>query len=141
MERILALDVGDRRIGLAVSDPLGITAQGLETYVRCGDEEKDADYIIAMANRYKPVKLVFGLPRNMDGSCGFQSEKVRAFADAVLKKWDGPHDFSDERLTTMRAEQILIEGNVRRDKRKKVIDKMAAVVILEGYLDMQRNAF
>lgn len=138
MERILALDVGDRRIGLAVSDPLGITAQGLETYTRCGDDEKDADYIATMANGYRPCKILFGLPRNMDGSCGFQSEKVRAFADVVLLKWDGPYDFYDERLTTMRAEQILIEGNVRRDKRKKVIDKMAAVIILEGYLDSRR---
>lgn len=138
MERILALDVGDRRIGLAVSDPLGITAQGLETYVRGEDPEADADYIISVANRYQPVKLLFGLPRNMDGSCGFQSEKVRAFADIVLSKWSGGHDFSDERLTTMRAERILLEGNVRRDKRKKVIDKMAAVIILEGYMDQHR---
>ena len=80
MERILALDVGDRRIGLAVSDALGITAQGLETYVRCDDPEKDADYIISIANRYRPVKLLFGLPKNMDGSCGFQSEKVKEYA-------------------------------------------------------------
>jgi len=138
MERILALDVGDRRIGLAVSDALGITAQGLETYVRSDNPEKDADYIISVANRYRPVKLLFGLPRNMDGSCGFQSEKVREFANLVLARWDGGHDFYDERLTTMRAERILLEGNVRRDKRKKVIDKMAAAIILEGYLEQHR---
>ena len=138
MERILALDVGDRRIGIAVSDPLGFTAQGVETYNRSDDPQKDADYIVAMAERYKPVKLLFGLPRNMDGSYGFQSEKVKEFAGIVLKKWDGTHDFYDERLTTVRAESILLEGNVRRDKRKKVIDKMAACIILEGYLESKR---
>lgn len=138
MQRILALDVGDRRIGLAVSDALGFTAQGLEIYTRTGDDERDAAYIVGVANRYAPAMLLFGLPRNMDGSYGFQCDKVRAFADAVLAKWDGPSDFFDERLTTMSAQRVLSEGNVRGQKRKQVIDKMAAVVILQGYLERRR---
>ena len=85
MMRVLALDVGDKRIGIAVSDPLGITAQGLETYNRTGDIEKDAEYIANFAKKYVPVRLLFGMPRNMDGSYGFQSEKVKEFADAACK--------------------------------------------------------
>ena len=139
MQRILALDVGDRRIGLAVSDALGFTAQGLETYTRTGDDKRDAAYIVEVANGYAPAMLLFGLPRNMDGSYGFQCDKVRAFADAVLAQWDGPSDFFDERLTTMSAERVLSEGNVRGQKRKQVIDKMAAVVILQGYLERHRE--
>lgn len=134
MQRILALDVGEKRIGLAVSDPLGITAQGLETYVRTNNTQTDVDYIIGVAKQYVPVKLLFGLPRNMDGSYGFQSKKVQAFAKKVLAKWDGEYDFYDERLTTATAEKVLIEANVSRKKRKQSIDKIAAVVILQGYL-------
>ena len=140
MERVLALDVGDRRIGLAVSDPLGLTAQGIETYQRAdNDPDADARYILKIAERYRPVLLLFGLPRNMDGSYGYQSEKVKEFSRVVLRNWSGKYDFYDERLTTVRAERILLEGNVRREKRKKVIDKMAACVILEGYLESLRN--
>ena len=139
MQRILALDVGDKRIGIAVSDPLGITAQGLESYTRKGVLEEDVAHIINLANSYKPVRILFGLPRNMDGSYGFQTEKVRAFADAVLAQWDGEHDFYDERLTTVAAERMLIEADVSRKKRRKVIDKVAAVVILQGYLQTQQG--
>lgn len=134
MQRVLALDVGDKRIGVAVSDPLGITAQGLETYTRCQDDEKDAKYIRELAEKYKPVRLLFGLPRNMDGSYGFQSEKVRAFAERVLEGWEGEHVFFDERLTTVQAERVLLEAELDWKKRRKVIDKLAAVVILQGYL-------
>ncbi len=138
MQRILALDVGDKRIGVAVSDPLGYTAQGLETYARQNTLEQDVTYILALAQKYKPVRLLFGMPRNMDGSYGFQSEKVRAFADAVLARWDGEYDFYDERLTTVAAERMLVDADVSRKKRRKVIDKLAAVVILQGYLETQR---
>lgn len=135
MERTFALDVGDKRIGIAVSDPLGFTAQGIETYSRSGDDERDAAYIVALASKYKPVKLLFGMPRNMNGTYGPQSEKVKAFADVVLSKWDGGHLFYDERLTTVSAERVLIDADVSRKKRRQVIDKLAAVVILQGYLD------
>ena len=139
MMRVLALDVGDKRIGIAVSDPLGITAQGLETYNRTGDIEKDAEYIANFAKKYAPVRLLFGMPRNMDGSYGFQAQITREFADAVLAKWDGDHAFQDERLTTASARRVLIEADVSRDKRKQVIDKVAAVVILQSYLDAHGN--
>ena len=135
MRRVLALDVGDKRIGVAVSDPLGITAQGLETYTRTGDTEKDAEHIAELAKKYEPVRLLFGMPRNMDGSYGFQSEKVREFAQAVLKVWDGEHAFFDERLTTVSAERVLVEADMDWRKRRKVVDKLAATIILQGYLD------
>ena len=137
--RYFAVDVGDKRVGVGVSDALGITAQGLETYHRTGDDERDSEYIREYAKRYAPCRIVFGMPRNMDGSYGFQTEKVRAFADAVLAQWDGEHDFYDERLTTVAAERMLIEADVSRKKRRKVIDKVAAVVILQGYLQTQQG--
>ena len=139
MLRILAFDVGEKRIGVAVSDPLGITAQGIETYQRTGDLEKDIAHLLALANGYKPAKIVFGMPRNMDGSYGMQAETTNAFADAVLEKWDGEHAFQDERLTTASARRVLLEADMRRDKRKKVIDKLAAVLILQSYLDAHGN--
>ena len=139
MLRILAFDVGEKRIGVAVSDPLGITAQGIETYHRTDDLEQDVAHLIKLANGYKPVKIVFGLPRNMDGSYGFQAQITREFADSVLAKWDGDHAFQDERLTTASARRVLIEADVSREKRKQVIDKVAAVVILQGYLDAHGN--
>ena len=139
MLRILAFDVGEKRIGVAVSDPLGITAQGIETYHRTEDLEQDVAHLIKLANGYKPVKIVFGLPRNMDGSYGFQAQITREFAEAVLAKWDGDHAFQDERLTTASARRVLIEADMSREKRKQVIDKVAAVVILQGYLDAHGN--
>lgn len=134
MQRLVAFDVGDKRIGIAVSDPLGITAQPVETYHRAGGAEKDAEYLISVAKKYAPCKLVFGLPRNMDGSCGEQAEKVRRFAARVIALWDGEYDFYDERLTTMAARRILLDADISRMKQKKVIDKLAATVILEGYM-------
>ena len=135
MRRVLAPEVGDKRIGVAVSDPLGITARGLETYTRTGDTEKDAEHIAELAKKYEPVRLLFGMPRNMDGSYGFQSEKVKEFAQAVLKVWDGEHAFFDERLTTVSAERVLVEADMDWRKRRKVVDKLAATIIVQGYLD------
>lgn len=136
MQRVLALDVGDRRIGLAVSDALGWTAQGIETYTRKDDDlDADVQHIIDVAARYHPVRLLFGMPRNMNGSYGEQAQKVRMFADAVLARWDGEHDFYDERLTTMSAQRVLIDADMSRKRRKQVVDKIAAVIILQGYLD------
>ena len=135
MQRILAFDVGERRIGIAVSDPLGFSAQGLETYTRSDDLDETISHLLAVAERYRPVKLVFGMPRNMNGSYGAQAEATKTFADAVLARWDGEYDFYDERLTTMSAQRVLIGADVRRDKRKQVVDKLAAVIILQDYLD------
>ena len=139
MQRIMAFDVGERRIGVAVSDPLGITAQGLETYTRSGELGQDVSHILELAGAYAPVKLLFGMPRNMNGSYGMQAEVTQTFADAVLAKWDGEFDYADERLTTMAAKRVLLEADVRRDKRKQVIDKLAAVIILQGYMDAHPN--
>ncbi|MDL2235101.1 Holliday junction resolvase RuvX [Christensenellaceae bacterium OttesenSCG-928-L17] len=139
MQRTLALDIGQKRIGIAVSDPLGYTAQGLETYTRKHDIVQDVEHILALAEQYKPVRLLFGMPRNMDGSYGHQSEAVRAFADEVLLRFTGEVVFHDERLTTVSAERVLLDADMSREKRKKVIDKLAAVVILQSYLDMLRN--
>ena len=138
MERVLALDVGDKRIGVAVSDPLGITAQGLETYTRAETEETDILYLKDLLKRYAPVRLVVGLPRNMDGSYGFQAEKVQAFAQALQAAWGGEMEFYDERLTTVSAERALMEAELNWKQRRKVVDKVAAVVILQGYLERRR---
>ena len=136
MYRYFAVDVGDKRVGLAVSDGLGITAQGLETYHRTGDEEKDAAYIRNRAKEYAPCRIVFGMPRYMDGSYGFASEKVKAFAALVLEGWEGEHDFFDERLSTVAAERALYEAELNWKKRRKVVDRLAAQVILEGYMTL-----
>lgn len=138
MQRILALDVGDKRIGVAVSDALGITAQPVETYHRVGNQKKDADYILELAKRYAPCMLLFGLPRNMDGTYGEQAQKVRRFADLVLEGFGGEHNFYDERMTTMAARRVLLDADISRNKQKKVIDKLAAVVILQSYMDSKR---
>ena len=139
MLRILAFDVGEKRIGVAVSDLLGITAQGVETYTRTDNLEQDVQHLLKLSESYRPVKLLFGMPRNMDGSYGMQADYTRAFADAVLAQWDGEYAFQDERLTTASARRMLIEADMRRDKRKQVIDKVAAVLILQSYLDAHGN--
>ena len=138
LKRVLALDVGDKRIGIAVSDPMGITANGLETYTR-KDPQSDAQYIIDMAKGYAPVELLFGMPRNMNGTYGPQSEKVKDFANLIASQYDGEISFYDERMTTMQAERVLIDADMSRQKRRKVIDKVAAVVILQSYLANQSS--
>ena len=135
MKRILAFDVGERRIGIAVSDALCITAQGVETYTRTDDTDKDIEYLTALAKKYAPCKLLFGLPKNMDGTEGFQADSVREFAKLLCDATGFEHDFYDERLTTVSAHKILIDGDVSRKKRKGVVDKIAAVLILQGYMD------
>ncbi|MBQ8618655.1 MAG: Holliday junction resolvase RuvX [Clostridia bacterium] len=132
-KRIVALDVGDRRIGIAVSDPLGITAQPLETYTRVG-YGPDARHIAQIAKQYETDQILCGLPRNMDGTQGFQVEKVREFA-SKLEAQGLSVVYYDERMTTMLAEGALLEANMRREDRKKKVDMVAAVVILQSYLD------
>lgn len=138
-KRVLALDVGDVRIGLAVSDPFGLTAQPVESYVRAPSEAAVFDHIVAVAERYQPVTLLVGLPRNMDGSYGPQAEKIRAFAQRLADNVEGRLDcdlaFFDERLSSRAAERVLLEADMSRKKRRGVIDKLAAAVILQGYLD------
>ena len=116
-ERIVALDVGDRRIGIAVSDPLGVTAQPIETYTRIG-YGPDSRHIAEIARRYETDRILCGLPLNMDGTQGFQTEKVREFA-AQLEKAGLQVEFYDERMTTMLAESALLEADMRRENREK----------------------
>ena len=132
-KRIVALDVGDRRIGIAVSDPLGITAQPLETYTRVG-YGPDVRHIVQIAKTYETDQVLCGLPRNMDGTQGFQVEKVREFA-AKLEEQGLVISYYDERMTTILAEGALLEANMRREDRKKKVDMVAAVMILQSYLD------
>lgn len=136
-ERILALDVGDRRIGVAVSDGLGITAQPVGMIKRIGwgpDIQKINEY----AAQYDTRHILCGLPRNMDGSYGAQAEKVRDFAQQ-LEKSGFDLSFWDERMSTITAERVLIEGGVRRQNRKMIIDQTAAVVILQAFLDAENQ--
>ena len=137
-KRIVALDVGDRRIGIAVSDPLGITAQPLETYTRIG-YGPDARHIAQIAANHETDQVLCGLPRNMDGTQGFQVDKVREFA-AKLEEMGLSVTYYDERMTTMLAEGALLEANMRREDRKKKVDMVAAVVILQSYLNANAAA-
>ena len=134
-ERIVALDVGDRRIGIAVSDPLGITAQPIETYTRVG-YGPDTRRIAQLAGQYETNRILCGLPLNMDGTQGFQTQKVREFA-AKLEEAGLTVEFYDERMTTVLAEDALLEADMRRENRKKKVDMVAAVMILQSYLDAQ----
>ena len=132
--RIMALDVGSKRIGVALSDPLKITAQGLQTFQRTVLEE-DIKGLWQLIDEHEVSQLVVGLPQNMDGSIGFKAEEVQQFIADLTAERKIEVIWIDERLTTVSAERVLLEADVSRAKRKKVIDKMAAVVILQSYLD------
>jgi len=132
--RIMGLDYGDRRIGVAVSDMFGWTGQGLEVIER-RREGIEFERITALVREYDIAEIVVGLPKNMDGSVGFRGDICIEFADKLKEILDLPVHLWDERLTTVSAERTLIEGNVSRKKRKQVIDKMAASLILQNYLD------
>lgn len=134
MERILGLDVGDKTIGVAVSDLLQFTAQGLTTIKRTSNKE-DYNAIEALINEYDPKQIVVGLPKNMNNTIGPQGEKTIKFAEKIKNKFKVEIIYIDERLSTKSAERILIEGDVRRENRKKFIDKVAAQVILQQHLD------
>ena len=130
----LSIDLGDVRIGLATSDIMGIIANGLETYKR-KDIDADIEYIARLVNDLAVDVVVMGLPINMDGTSGERVDKAREFADLLAQKVTAKIDFQDERLTTVTGERMLIQAGVRREKRKQVIDKIAATIILQTYLD------
>ena len=134
--RSLSLDVGDKTIGIAASDLLGLTAQGVTT-IRRTSLQSDLQELGKIIAEYDATVLVIGLPKNMNGTEGERCEIVRNFAEQVQKKFpELKQVFWDERLSTVAAEKFLIgAADVSRQKRKKVIDKMAAVYILQGYLD------
>ncbi|NMB07733.1 MAG: Holliday junction resolvase RuvX [Tissierellia bacterium] len=134
MERIMGLDIGDKTIGVAISDPLMITAQGLKT-IRRENVKKDINEIKAIIEEYNIKKIIAGFPKNMNNTIGPQGEKVLDFVEKLKKKIDVDIVLEDERLTTVAAERILIDGDVSRKKRKQVIDTVAATYILQTYLD------
>lgn len=135
--RLIGLDVGTKTIGMAVSDPLGLTAQGIGTIHRKGIV-RDLNELRHWVELYNPERFVVGYPLNMSGSPGPQAQFVEEFAEH-LRTLGVQVDFIDERLTTKLATQVLIAGGVRRDKRKAVIDQQAAILILQGYLDRRRR--
>jgi putative Holliday junction resolvase len=135
--RILGLDIGSKRIGVAISDELGFTAQGLET-ISCKSPEEDAAAIFRLTEKYGAEEIVVGIPFNMNGTEGQQVEKVRATIQTIKQQVTIPIREWDERLSTAAAERVLIEADMSRSKRRKVIDKLAAVLILQGYLDRQK---
>jgi len=132
--RILALDVGDVRIGVAVSDPLRVIARGLASITRINTKE-DVKAVNDLADQHEAGEIVVGLPKMMSGEIGIQAQKVLDFAELLKAEIEVPIVLWDERLTTVSANRVLIEADMSRRKRKKVVDKVAAVIILQGYLD------
>ncbi len=132
--RILGLDVGTKTIGVAVSDEMGWTGQGIGT-IRRTNIRADLVELDEYLQQYAVEKIVVGVPRNMNGSIGRAAEQVYFFIEQLREKFPIPIDTWDERLSTVAAERVLLEADMSRGKRKKVIDKVAAAVILQGYLD------
>lgn len=135
--RVMGLDVGSKTVGVAISDPLGFTAQGLE--IIAIDEDKGEfglDRLTELVKAHKVTKFVIGLPKNMNNTLGPRAEASQAYGQLVEERFGLPVDYQDERLTTVQAERMLIEqADISRNKRKKVIDKLAAQLILQNYLD------
>ena len=132
--RILALDVGSRTIGLAVSDPLGITAQGLPT-IRRKNKRADFEALARVLHQYAVQEIVVGDPRRMSGAAGAQSVKMSAFAEDLQRRFALPVHLWDERLTSAQANRLLRETNMSIRRRGQVVDRLAAVLILQGFLD------
>jgi putative Holliday junction resolvase len=132
--RILGLDIGDVLIGVAVSDPSRIIAQGLDS-IRRVSLKKDVETIKNLINEYETDKVVAGLPKTLGGEIGIQAQKVLAFIESLQKAVDVPIVTWDERFTTVSANKVLIKADVSRKKRKQVVDKLSAIIILQGYLD------
>ena len=134
MGRVLGLDLGEHRVGVALSDPLGITAQGRETMPRLG-RRKDLEAIAALARAEGARRIVIGLPLRLDGTMGPAAEEARRFAADLESLIDIPVELWDERLTTVEAERAMTAAGVRRRKRRGQVDRLAAVLILQSWLD------
>jgi putative pre-16S rRNA nuclease len=132
--KVLGLDIGEKRIGIAISDELGYTAQGIKVLNRSGSDE-DLEVIKELIREAKASEVVVGLPKNMDGSLGEAAQKVLSFAKKMEEYLSVPIILWDERWTTAEATRLLVEADLSRTKRRKVVDKLAAVLILQGYLD------
>jgi putative holliday junction resolvase len=137
--RVLGLDVGSKRIGIAVSDPLGITAQGLETLQR-RNKKHDFTALEKIVRDYGIQEIVVGLPLRMTGSAGIQSEKMQIFAEEIRRRFYLPVHLWDERLTSAEANRLLRETDLSIEKRAKAVDRMAAVLILQGWLEANRRS-
>lgn len=137
--RVLGIDYGDARVGVAVTDPLGLTAQGVGTVKNTG-LNKLTDELLKIINQYNPEIIVIGMPKNMDGTEGFRAEATYKFADRLKTVYDGTIEFIDERLTTMGAAQFLNATNTRGKRRKEVIDTVSACLILESYMQKKNNS-
>ncbi|MCL4503742.1 MAG: Holliday junction resolvase RuvX [Deltaproteobacteria bacterium] len=136
--RILALDVGVKRIGLAVSDPLGITAQGLEVLIRKG-LQTDLARLEEVARQWGVQQIVVGLPRHLDGRLGTLAPQILELAETLQKNLGVEVITWEERLTTVEAERVLLQADVSRKRRRQVVDQLAAVIILQSYLDHRRQ--
>jgi putative Holliday junction resolvase len=132
--KILGLDIGEKRIGIAISDELGYTAQGMRVMNRSGLED-DLTVLRELIKETEATEVVMGLPKNMDGSLGESAQKVLSFAKKMEESLSIPVILWDERWTTAEATRLLVEADLSRTKRRKVVDKLAAVLILQGYLD------
>ena len=132
--RVLGLDVGSRRIGIAVSDPLGITAQGLETLQR-KNKRHDFERLGRIIHEYEVKEIVVGLPLRMSGAEGTQAEKMQEFAEELRRRFQLPVHLWDERLTSAEANRLLRETDLSIEKRGKAVDRMAAVLILQGWME------
>ena len=135
--RIMGLDVGDKTIGVAVSDLMGLTAQGVKTIKRVG-KKKDIEALKEIIKERQVNKIVSGLPKNMNGTIGESGEKALEFAELLKEKTGLEIEMWDERLTTVAAHRAMLEADLSRNKRKKIVDKIAATYILQGYLDKLR---
>lgn len=137
--RVMGLDVGLKRIGVALSDPFGLTAQGLEVLQRGKKPGAEINRLKEIAVSYEVERVVIGLPRNMDGSLGSQAMAIKEFAGELAPALNLPVEFWDERLTTVAAEKLLLQADLSRARRRQVIDKTAATIMLQGYLDRQKH--
>ncbi|TQR19240.1 Holliday junction resolvase RuvX [Psychrobacillus vulpis] len=138
--RIMGLDVGSRTVGVAISDALGWTAQGVETIkINEDNMEFGLERIDELVKQHDVTEFVVGFPKNMNNTVGPRAEASEKYAKLLIEKYNFPVTMWDERLTTMAAERMLIDADVSRKKRKQVIDKMAAVMILQGYLDRKNR--
>ena len=138
--RYMGLDVGDKTIGVAISDELGITANPVTTISRTGSIKREIGEVRRLVEENNVGRIIVGMPFMLDGSVGIQAEKVQAFIEELRRRMRTPIDTWDERLTTSEVERILIASDQSREKRKKVIDKMAAAVILRSYMDREQYA-
>lgn len=136
--RILGLDIGQRTIGVAISDPLGFTAQGITT-IRRKNKSEDINELKKICQEYSVEKIVIGLPKNMNNSIGFAGEKILEFSEIIKNEVCNEIEMWDERLTTVAAHRAMLEVDMSRSKRKKIVDKIAATYILQGYLDRLSN--